>query len=498
MVEDRATIIEEPQTRATKEDGATVVGEAEAQDDDGRRVLFETDWLASDPVFYHEATGRASRIINDVIDLENLEFDPAGFNNYLDFGYSVFGRTPVKGVRFLPPSSRLVRDRRGALRIEPLQSPVERYLGRVVEENELIDLIAAKIRRWEDSADGAIVVPTSGGLDSRLLNLLVADTSRIRAFTYGTTEPQSDSYEVRRARALAGHLGTRWEHVELGDFHRYFDEWDSLYGVSTHAHGMYQIEFYRKIRERLGGPALVVSGSCGDWFAGSSTLKRECVIVRRPEDLLDCLIVNPTHADSSMSRFEGGRDVLSEFFEVERQACVDPLLRVIEIVRSRTILLSYLLRVPESLGFRAFAPYLDPEIALAMLSLPAERRYDRRWQRDYYDERGVGLDDVSGAWHNTLSFQALRRVPVWPLSERLLGEVVRPDYVRWVNRNVGRRGIPWEWYARLRFRPGFRRLMKAPYGLGLRDQRSPAYYAYLCLRPIEALLRRREAARRLE
>jgi hypothetical protein len=52
-------------------------------------ILFETDWLASQPVFYNERTGKASHNINDVIDYTNLEFDREGFNNYVDFGYSV-------------------------------------------------------------------------------------------------------------------------------------------------------------------------------------------------------------------------------------------------------------------------------------------------------------------------------------------------------------------------------------------------------------------------
>lgn len=61
-----------------------------------KRILFETDWLASQSVFYNEKTGQASHNINDVLNYTNLEFHPEGFNNYPDFGYSVLEQTPVR------------------------------------------------------------------------------------------------------------------------------------------------------------------------------------------------------------------------------------------------------------------------------------------------------------------------------------------------------------------------------------------------------------------
>ena len=49
-------------------------------------LLFETDWLASDPVYYNEVTGAASHGINDVIDFANVELDAEGLNAYLGTG----------------------------------------------------------------------------------------------------------------------------------------------------------------------------------------------------------------------------------------------------------------------------------------------------------------------------------------------------------------------------------------------------------------------------
>ena len=54
--------------------------------------------------------------MNDVIVFADVELDPEGLEADLTAGYSVFEHTPVRGVRFMPPSARLWRDADGGLR----------------------------------------------------------------------------------------------------------------------------------------------------------------------------------------------------------------------------------------------------------------------------------------------------------------------------------------------------------------------------------------------
>ncbi len=169
------------------------------------RAVFETDWLNTDPVYYNEATGAVSTNVNDVIDFANLEFDPEGFNGFLDRGYSAFGLTPVRHVKFLPPSSRLIGPDDGRLTIESTlddQQLADRVEDRS-SESEVLEMLRALVQRWESSVEGDIVIPTSGGYDSRLLNLMIGDKSRVRSFTFGVSERQWDSTEVTRARLLS-------------------------------------------------------------------------------------------------------------------------------------------------------------------------------------------------------------------------------------------------------------------------------------------------------
>lgn len=459
---------------------------------------YETDWLASRPVFYNESTNKVSNNINDVIDFANVEFHPEGLNNYLDFGYSVFGQTPVNHVKFLRHSSRLTVHVDGRLEVEHLPDPVEQWMGRTSHEDDVLHHLQTTIQRWEKSVEGEIVVPTSGGYDSRLLNYFIEDKSRIRSFTYGISDDQSASHEVVFARELSELLGTRWEQIELGDYHRYLNDWDRLFGVSTHAHGMYHFEFYTKIRNRLEGESPVLSGVIGDAWAGS-------VKPLEVNDVSQLSILGYTHgmrADARHSLLKDDAELRSSCFERMHEKIRDPLFNVVEAMRFKMILLSYLIRLPSSLGFHPWSPFLQARIALGMATLPQGRRRDRDWQRDFFAMNGMNLEELGLPvdHHNTLNQVAMDRVPLVPLDDGLLSELVNQQYVQWINRLVCPRSS-----FRRRFQRTYPRLTRIrggyrPYQwISAWDQkrmsdRLAAYNAYLTLKPVETLLRKRNLA----
>jgi asparagine synthetase B (glutamine-hydrolysing) len=476
----------------------------------GETLVYESDWLASRPLFYNVRTGRASHLINDVIDLAEVEFDPEGLNDYLDFGYSVFERTPLRDVRMLRFSARLYSGPNG-LRVEYLDDPAWPWLEERSTVDEVLELARAKVNEAAagegpgvdpggagGDGDDPLVVPTSGGFDSRLINMLLADRRPVRAVTFGVSDDPARSTEAIKAAELARRLGLRWDLVPLGGFHRYFDAWDDLFGVATHAHGMYQIEFYRRVRERVAAHGRVLSGACGERFAGVDRVVRSIPTLRGLDDAYTVFRYPNMSADSRGSVLRGRREGMTRLLETTPRLRTEVLPRVVTVTRLRMVLLSYLLSVPASLGFQARAPLLDIELAMRMLTLPLEQRRDRRWQREFFAREGVDLEtDVPGGdWRNTLNFTAMRRVPVRPLDVALLREVVRPDYVRWINRYVRAFGLTSEALWRLGTVHGFRRAVSALEPTGVVDRRELAYNAYLTLRPIEALLRRRDLARR--
>ncbi|HEX8145346.1 MAG TPA: hypothetical protein VF553_22450 [Pyrinomonadaceae bacterium] len=451
-------------------------------------TIFETDWLASRPVFYNESTGKASHNINDVIDVDGFEFDAEGFNNYLDCGYSVLEQTPLQGVKFLRHSSRLTRHDDGRLEVLYLDDQVDAWLGKRSHEDDVFQLLYSSVREWENSVEGEIILPTSGGYDSRLLNLLITDKERIRSFTYGISENQAESSEVVYAGKISELLKTRWEQIPLGDFHLYFDEWDKLYGVSTHAHGLYHIEFYRKILERVEGGNPFLSGIIGDAWAGSVHIAP----LTSPADVQRLCYTHGLKADSAMSLMRSAPRAFETYYLANKDRLASDLFRVVEAMRFKLVLLSYLFRVPESFGFRPWSPFLIPEIALSMLTLPPERRRQRLWQREFFQKHGLDLEamNLRANRQNRLNQQAQRRIRIEPLDARLLGAVVEPSYVAWINRHVGQQGPWWNLLWRI---PRLPKIGGALRRLGLEEQREKAYFAYLTLKPIETLLKKRES-----
>lgn len=455
-----------------------------------KHLLFETDWLASQPVFYNEITGQAGHNINDVIDYANLKLHPEGFNNYLDFGYSVLEQTPVRHVKFLRHSSRLWVDEQGALSVEYLNDPVEQWMDYRLSEDDIIDLIRERVRKWEHSVEGEIVIPTSGGYDSRLLNWCIKDKSRIRSFTYGISENQSESSEVVYARRLSEILGTRWERVTLGDFHKYFEEWEKLFGVSTHAHGMYQFELYQKILSKVEKGSPFLSGIYGDVWAGDT----HPPVIKSYYEMNKLGHTYGLIADIKFSAYSPLYELRKLFLEGNSKQLQNERYRVIIQNRLQIILISYLLRGPKLFGFRSWSPFLDIDIAMAMLNLPPERRHKRIWQKEFYQKVGLDLNSMNlqVTYKNTLDLQALRRIPVRPLDVNLLREVIKPKYVEWINQNIVncRSNLKDKILNRL-FR--VRKVGGVLRRVGFTDipKQLAAYNAYLVLLPIENLLQRR-------
>jgi len=188
---------------------------------------------------------------------------------------------------------------------------------------------------------------------------------------------------------------------------------------------------------------------------------------------------------------------LSRYWETRKDQLEDPRLRVVEAMRFKITLLCYLMIVPRTFGFRWWSPFLDIEVAMAMLNLPPERRRGRVWQKEFFQKHGLDFESMNlkVTHQNTLDLQALRRIPVRPLDVNLLREVVKPVYVEWINRNVvnHQSGTDRALGRLLRVRKVGGALQRLGFTDGT-SRRGEAYIAYCVLLPIENLLRKRGRA----
>lgn len=460
--------------------------------------VWETDWLGSEPVYYNERTGAVSSRIHEVIDPSHIEIDPEGFNNYLAFGYSVFGQTPLKDIKYLPHSTRLIKTDK-KLSLTSLPDVAEEHLTHTTTETEALERFAAAVTKWENSFAGEIVLPLSGGFDSRLLNHHVHDKSRVRAFTYGTSENSSWSFEVINARALAHKYHESWEEIPLTNFFSLVPEWEKIYGPATHAHGMYHIEFYSKVADRVLPGAQVLSGIIGDAWAGSVKIPP----ITSPATVTPLGYSHGMHADPAMSLLKSSNDLRDDYFESHKNKLGDPRWRVIESMRFKMSLLSYLMTIPRSTGLATWSPFLIPEVALGMLTIDPKRRKNRQWQRDFFaahPETNVEQHLIKDR-KNTLNLKALRtQPPLPPLDVSLLCEYVRPEYLEWINNTLARAPRTLR-IKKLLATPAslfylFPGIHSIPTRLGfdpytLKGEESRALNAYLVLHPIQTILKMR-------
>jgi len=444
-------------------------------------IIFETDWLASTPVFYNLKSGRASNNINNVIPLgSEASFHPEGLHNFLEYGYSVFGQTSIDNVRFLSPSSRLYRDHNGQLTSEQLQDPFEKYCDYRLSEVDIIELIRERVQKWESSlpADQEIVLPLSGGYDSRLLLWCLHDKSRVRSYTYGLSQIQKNSTEIVHAQRLSEIFSCQWQHIPLGNYHQYFKDWDDLFGISTHAHGMYQLEFYSKIREKLKKENYaLLSGIIGDVWAGTVPFHS----MKKPIDLVKLAYNHGLHANPEKIKMKHEYQLRNDFWLNNSHKLQDHSYQTVTAMRFKLILLNYLMKLPQIFKFKPWSPFLDIDIAMAMLNLPKKRRANRRWQTDFFAKVGLDLEnhDLKSSSTNNLNQQAIIKMPPAPLDVKKLSFLFDRDYIEWIN-------------SKFNYKPSFKTsLLKIPKiggvlrRIGVKDEGVEAYFAYLCLKPLE-------------
>lgn len=139
--------------------------------------------------------------------------DDDALRDILNYSYPLGDRTSLQGVRVLPPASVLTfaaGQARVAAYWTPVYEPTAADPARLAEQGyELFArAFSAKVAAGRD-----VVVPVSGGLDSRmLLGEAVQRGHRVTAYTYG--HGSSREAQVARAVMAAGGVGDRFHVME--------------------------------------------------------------------------------------------------------------------------------------------------------------------------------------------------------------------------------------------------------------------------------------------
>jgi hypothetical protein len=376
----------------------------------GIGMEIENDWLGSIPVFYDGKQKIVSTLINIVINGKKLRFHPEGLYNYLDFGFSVFEQTAFKDIKFLRHYSKLVISPSGIIVI----NKKDKFLGltnKTSNPEDVIHMIDGYVNKSSEKVFGNVIIPTSGGYDSRLLNLLFKNKKRIKARTYGLSIDNKNDCEIVKARFITKVLKIDWEEIKLGNFMRYYEDWFKVYGPSVHLHGMYHIEFYKKIRKNLRNNSYsLLSGIIGDGWSGNVDI---------PEILgeSNLKILGYSHSiqiDARNCRLHSNNLLRKSFYKENAENLSDPRIRLIQFLRIKLILLTYLMTLPDYFGFPSWTPFLNFKIVEAILNLGPTERKDRKWQTDLFKKNHIYPEDLplDCSNNNTLDADGLRNFAI--------------------------------------------------------------------------------------
>jgi hypothetical protein len=368
--------------------------------------LISNNWCGTSPVFYDE---QSFEIIGSHLKLTKPKpIDKTGLYLYLSAGYCIYGKTPYQGISYLRPNQSIEDKNITDENLNYLRKLANR--PNVPPEN-VLKLIQEWVNQFEESTSGKIIVPLSGGLDSRLLISFINDKSRIEAFTYGQSLNQSVSNEVKIAESLSRKLDFAWSHIELKDFSTYTESWLNKWGASTHAHGMYQMQFYSKVAARVPKGSNVISGIIGDLLAGSLQNNR----IESPIDILKLDLSRGMNAklltDSCFTESEKSNVHSFLGSEFAQYKAILGNKRALDLltIQNKNMLLRYLVEVPTWYGLKCASPFLDENIGINMLCIDDNLRLNRKWQKNYLENIGLGDSHLGkpGSFYNTLNFSEI-------------------------------------------------------------------------------------------
>ncbi len=346
-------------------------------------VIVENDWLGIIPLFYNSAEAVVSTFPKVCLGSDKT-IDNQGLFDYLKYGFSVFERTVFKEVRFLPFYSSL-HFKGGEIITYQKEDPVKRideFKG--ATEQDIWKKFDAYCLSREQQTKGDIVIPTSAGFDSRIANYFMHDRSRVKNYTYGISANQERSFEVQQAKQISKRLGHSWQQIHLKDAFHYINQWHDQYAFVANLHGMYHIEFYRKINELLqDNPASMVSGMGGDVLCGINSY----TLSSNPKYLYHLAYTHGLNykLDGVKDDFQSEQQFMNKYNYLMEDVRLYPIITM----RLKAVLISYVLTIPSMMGLPAWTPFLNFEIVMSMLNLPAERRKDRTWVRDFFKSKDL-------------------------------------------------------------------------------------------------------------
>jgi hypothetical protein len=351
-------------------------------------VEFKSDWLGSFPCYYDEVTKEIASHWG-MLDLRSREYDPIGCYTLKKYSFIPTSRTLKSGVKRMLSNQILIwrpdnvecSTRNSSLNCEALIQPTD-----------VVQRVAARLKK-DGLDESRVIIPLSGGYDSRFLASIVKTKfgRAFKSFTYSLLGPEGDCFESKVSKVVAQKLESPWCSFDLTGYGRYEKIIIDLTGGFSHVNGDYYEMFAEQVQQTLDpscdGEMLVVSGIVGDAWCGKTLIPYKIdlqagnLLLNHGISTYDWLI-----NDTEIGVSDQAEKELNDYFS-QRISSNETVL--LELVRAKVALLSFLCYSFERRGIRCSAPFLDKYVVEAVLSLDPKKRLNRKWQDEYFKNQGI-------------------------------------------------------------------------------------------------------------
>jgi len=199
------------------------------------------------------------------------------------------------------------------------------------------------------------------------------------------------------------------------------------------------MEFYDKIinENELDNNSTLLSGIIGDAWAGSL----KTVKISNSKEIKKLAYSHGFSLDTSFYKGTLENKLQNKFFEENKISINDPLIQVVTMMRLKMILLSYLTTVPESFGLRTWTPFLNFDIAVQMLSLPEEMRINRKWQDEFFKEKGLDVETMNLSYSrvNLLNHIGASNYKFSPIKEEVFKGLLNSSKIKKLNKEINKK-----------------------------------------------------------
>lgn len=449
-------------------------------------IIIKNDWLGSIPLFYNTEDKLVSTIpqfckSNSILNLKEVV-------NFCDIGFSILGNTLIENVKYLEYNSTLELSSSEVKVNSNFDYALQELLiDDYQDEKSSLKYIGNYLNEAITDFDGDIIVPTSGGLDSRLILSLISPRKKaqINCYTYGVNKQQKNSFEVVYASEICRKLGLNWKQIKLQNIYNWIPQWYKIFGFSTHLHGMYQIDFFHRIlNNKLHYNPILISGIVGDAWAGSINYSGASNLNFKKMAYSHNLCLDRKLFVENLTREISNIEIIDADFDLYMK---NDRLKVLYTIRTKMILLSYLMTLPEYFGVPAVSPFLNFKVVKSMLMIKPERRKNRQWQREYFNTIGLDIENLKlkVSKLNSLSVDLVDGHAFEKLSSNLLSVYFKSEMIEDINQKLLNPFYIDKFFAKSEKIPIWRRILKI---LGIVNPIKQALINYSILKPIEIQL----------